>query len=121
MKFLILAFLLSLCACEGERQVFKIENIQQVFYEGSQGFAAEQVDFETKRIRIFHIPHVCYGSPNIIMDIDESKPMWAYYTQYTGNYYCSEYVEIHLHKLDDIKGGHWDNGKFGNGNISVIK
>ena len=54
----------------------------------------------------------------LLTDAQEGEPIWAEYRLERGE---ACLVNLHLHRPQDINGGTWDAGKFGNGNIQVIE
>lgn len=57
-----------------------------------------------------------------IADVDPELPMWAIYYEKSENNWSRWFeLDVHIHNVTEINGGHWDRGKNGKGNTVVIE
>lgn len=100
-----------------------ITGIERVFYHdlGSYSFLVRQGDGTLRVVKPLYPNQDVWirATPLIIDDVSSGSSMkaewWGDDERFTWRY------EIHVHSINDIEGGAWDHGKFGHGQIQVLR
>ena len=93
----------------------KKEIVEAVFFhEGCQYTLFIKKENRSVPLKIGNRCGAC-GFTSIIPDVPSDKPMYVEFDTSIIQNECRVVSKIHIHSFDDVGGGAWNHGKFGNG------
>jgi hypothetical protein len=119
LMLLVVFLIFALLSCSMKETRYKIENVTRIFMHETNNFTFFVEKPGSSEIEEIHIS---YARNKKLTDVPANKPMWV--DVYKSSTSCGDegyYLEIHIHRVEDINPAGWNHGKFGKGQTTVVE
>lgn len=127
-RIVIVAWTLCLIGCGGEprKTTTKYTGITRVFMHTKYYVTVfvPQEDGKIKQISLYGNRTGTISDEDgvqFVQDVPPGESMWAETTDHFDGWSSWTETTVHIHSVNDVEGGSWNNGKHGSGTTNVVE